>query len=69
MITCNVFKRDSALQKENIRLEIELFQKIDKVKQLRLFIEECFEVCREKLKKQEKRSNLYGLAGSMLFKL
>lgn len=42
MITCSVFRKDSELQKENVRLEIELFEKIDKVKQLRLFIEECF---------------------------
>lgn len=57
------------LRAESSRVEWALLSKISKANDLKAFIEQCFGVLRDKLRKQEKKSNAYGLAGSMLFKL
>lgn len=59
----------SSLWAENNKVQKQLYNKINEARELGDNLAVIFSLLREKLKKNEAKSNNFGLAGSLLFKL
>ena len=58
-----------AVKREKEEVTKELFESIDKKIKNAQYMQECYDLLKEKLIKQERKATKFGLTGSMLFKL